>query len=252
MNEQLKRWCKDRSHLLIFLGALIVFITFIVKEGLRERWQHNAEVIDSAQSAYALRAEIGVLNKKIEGLIKRSDAPQTFTTKPGSGPINLETDANVAKVRLTTISDFLQGVDDELVHTRILAEVLPKTDPNRQETEQMIKTIETLHQKLYDVNRILSDLSLQEMRKTDTPSVRENLGKQANELETNTFHSVITASEEMNQLRKKVFDDAQSTRERKEIEADIAWWSTATLFAIGWGLGLLGKLYGVPEAAGAE
>jgi hypothetical protein len=39
---------------------------------------------------------------------------------------------------------------------------------------------------------------------------------------------------------------------RFQMETDIAWWSTAALFLIGWGLGLLGKLYDVPEAATGE
>ena len=40
--------------------------------------------------------------------------------------------------------------------------------------------------------------------------------------------------------------EAEIIRERNAIYAKYAWWISAALFALGWGLGLLGKLKGVP------
>jgi hypothetical protein len=45
---------------------------------------------------------------------------------------------------------------------------------------------------------------------------------------------------------------AESVRKMNEIRAEDAKWISGFLFTLGWGLGLVGKLYGVPEAAGGD
>jgi hypothetical protein len=53
-----KTFSKRQTHLLIFAGALIVFSTFIVKEGLRDYWRETAEAIDTAQYIYSLKTKL--------------------------------------------------------------------------------------------------------------------------------------------------------------------------------------------------
>lgn len=55
MKPTLEAWCKKNSHSLIFSGALIVFLTFIIKEGLGEYWRETAGKIDMAQYVYGIR-----------------------------------------------------------------------------------------------------------------------------------------------------------------------------------------------------
>lgn len=185
------------------------------------------------------------LGRKVDALNTEKNGPMRFNLKPGQKPLALEVDPNVARVRLRTLSDTLQHLDDEAVHVAIIAKTLPKSDANRQRSEKMDKTLEALHEQADRVNHILNTVIEHEVKKTDTQSVIEDLGRQANDLENAMFVPVFQASQEIGALRKSIFDDAEVRRKREETYADVAWWSTATLFLIGWGLGLLGKVYGI-------
>src|ERR1700722_16744485 len=48
---------KQHARLLAFIGAIIVFATFVVKENLEEGWRHVADVIDTAQYMYGIRSD---------------------------------------------------------------------------------------------------------------------------------------------------------------------------------------------------
>jgi hypothetical protein len=56
---------------------------------------------------------------------------------------------------------------------------------------------------------------------------------------------IIMISGQCDALATEVFKKAESTRKRDEIFLNIFTWCSYALYALGWGLGLLGKLYGV-------
>src|SRR5437899_2825534 len=53
------------SKLLIFVGALIVFVTYLVKEGLRERLKDLVDSVDKAQSAFVAERENQQLSQRL-------------------------------------------------------------------------------------------------------------------------------------------------------------------------------------------
>lgn len=61
--------------------------------------------------------------------------------------------------------------------------------------------------------------------------------------------SLTDFSNDYDDFVQRLLKSAEYTRSREETYSKWAWWASATLFALGWGLGLVGKLYGVPEAA---
>src|ERR1700745_3607466 len=56
---------KARPSLLVFAGALIVFVTFIVKEGIAEKYKNSVAVLDEARSFFGLREDIIHLRRLI-------------------------------------------------------------------------------------------------------------------------------------------------------------------------------------------
>jgi len=52
-----RNYVSRHSRLLIFVGALIVFVTFLVKESLRERLKDLVDSIDTAQSVFVAEQE---------------------------------------------------------------------------------------------------------------------------------------------------------------------------------------------------
>ena len=52
------------------------------------------------------------------------------------------------------------------------------------------------------------------------------------------------------EFNKGILDEAKTLRARDESKARWAWWIAAVLYTVGWGLGLLGKIYEVPTVGG--
>jgi hypothetical protein len=64
------------------------------------------------------------------------------------------------------------------------------------------------------------------------------------------WHSLCGLQHDVGEFGSGVLFVAEGTQAQNELLARFAWWISTCLYAFGWGLGLLGKLYGVPEAAG--
>jgi hypothetical protein len=58
MWKKFEVWSKKHAHLLVFFGALVVFLTFVVKEGIGEHFRAVADAIDRARELYSIRTEI--------------------------------------------------------------------------------------------------------------------------------------------------------------------------------------------------
>jgi hypothetical protein len=56
-NLDLGRFFRRHNRLLTFAGALIVFVTFLVKEGKRESLKDLADSVDAAESVFVIRSD---------------------------------------------------------------------------------------------------------------------------------------------------------------------------------------------------
>ncbi len=77
-------------------------------------------------------------------------------------------------------------------------------------------------------------------------------GKTVVELYHSFLYSLYELQHDVVQATLVGLSEAEVIRRRDERLATRAWWLSMFLFTVGWGLGLLGKLYGVPEAAGGD
>jgi hypothetical protein len=57
MKKRLDNFFTKDYHLFVFIGAFIVFMTFLVKGVVRDRWKETADVVDMAQYFYGLHNE---------------------------------------------------------------------------------------------------------------------------------------------------------------------------------------------------
>jgi hypothetical protein len=58
---------RKHNRILTFVGALVVFLTFVIKEGLREHLKDLVEALGSAQNIFRIRNE----NAEMLGLLER-------------------------------------------------------------------------------------------------------------------------------------------------------------------------------------
>ena len=68
-----------------FIGALIVSITFIVREGIGENLQDSVDSLESAQGIFTLQRENAVMSTRITEIYRTASAtyPNVLSPPPG-------------------------------------------------------------------------------------------------------------------------------------------------------------------------
>ena len=267
MRMALERWCKRKSHLLIFFGGLTVFLTFVVKEGLHDHWQQVADAIDMAHYVYSIRVQENqdVLQVRdelngVEGLAESIAQPvRTFKQMDD-------------RIKLNEPRDFrarAKQVEAALDQISLLIDKLPEPDDDRKELARLNAALPNLRGEIDYLESLYPD-PLGEQRPPAEPTRKwtyvakhpvhkmtirdeETLNpftKDPGARTINIYDSLADMESDTSVFEKQVLNEADRIRERNERHSVFAWWTSAILFVAGWGLGLVGKLYGVPEAGG--
>jgi hypothetical protein len=220
---------KKHSHLLIYIGALIVFMTFIVKENLHEYWKETANSIETAESTYSLHQDFTSLNKSIVELqadIKtiREHFLGPTPDKEREGLKRTKDTETMNEVRFYLKSLIVQ-YHDSFANLRYLTEKAPDKE-------------------LYDDQ--IKQLDIQ----------ASHLEAQIEGVDAKNGQKFMAALDDFQNdaeaLISQIKRDIESVRASNLSLSNRASWVSGLLYALGWGLGLIGKLYGVPEAAASE
>jgi hypothetical protein len=250
---------RSPNHWLPLLGALIVFLTFVVKEGLHDSWKATADAITAAQYAYAIRID----NIAIQEELRDNSKNLTLFVgqqQPG-GPDRFAQ----AKSVLNDCSNILRSTGQVASTTELLLSVLPENDPLK-------KRYNDFAAEVGKVDQLLSDLGVEETRVEldanlvnlpSTPGQENDPKKRSEQVEAarDAFINKVSRlnyfefenyENRGNLLLADLIDRCEAIRSRDERDAGYAWWISAFLFALGWSLGVLGKMYGVPDAGAGE
>lgn len=122
MRKKLELFLRAHSHLLVVVGALIVFLTFVIKEGVGEHWRGTAEAIETAEYFYPLLTQTAEIKKEV----KKVEDQQRKTADPASA--NLLTHFSLFKIDTDVLSDELNHLNDlemSAANRRVLIDVLP-------------------------------------------------------------------------------------------------------------------------------
>jgi hypothetical protein len=218
------------SHWLTYFGALIVFLTFVVKEGLRERWKDTADAIDRAQHAYQDSESRMATSDTLDGI--RTELHQLRVRLAPNGPDEQDIEASHADNQ-ANLGSLLTTSENTLTNLDKLAKTVTFSDAIRKRTAEM-------HDRARDYRAEVDQLRTM---KTPRPLTQEYVSQQ---LSTDLDGARLAIA--VIDLDGDTLQEAETIRERNAVYAKYAWWISAALFALGWGLGLLGKLKGVPAA----
>lgn len=251
-----KRFVKAHERWLTFAGAFIIVMTFIIKEGLHERWKAHAEALDTAEYMYSLSTLMASTDVKVIEIQRelRSVGYRVFNPKlkPTDGLDRLMSYGDADLTRLSS----------SLANSMILVRQLPELRGLETECLTYEQAIDDAgKERDFYVNTPRWDLD--QMLKTRSewhytskgPVDSHNLFKPpANYLEktpplflalNRNDESFALLRDDVHHFAKRVLDQATAIREKEEYRSRITWWLSTALFAIGWGFGLLGKIYGV-------
>jgi hypothetical protein len=239
MRTMLGAFSKKHAHLLVFFGALIVFLTFIVKEGLHERWKEDADAIEMAQYVFEIKTDTAEL------LQARPDP-----LHPGT--VREEIVKAVNRSNVEEGIDLVMRVNRQQENTaarigaaKILANVLDSEDQDR---EYMTKLRLEANGIFQETTRLWNKAIT---IRTDKPMEYEEAQQFAKEAQAN-FDALYNLDGKLRSFQSRLYSNAENVKSRHRTYATWTFWISALLFFVGWSLGLLGKLYGVPEAAGSE
>ena len=213
---------KARPSLLVYAGALIVFVTFIVKEGIAERYKDSVAVLDDARSFFGLREDIVRLRRLI------ADVATIDVPKPKAivQAVTMENESHgYVEDDIESISQFINRIEggERFSH---------RLDVLRQEFLEMAKRDQDMQDELWGTNG-----------KTRKPLDEIEAALQAKIPDNTRFF------EEYRQLKSDLMDTAKRERDRNERLYKASKWTAIALYTIGWGLGLRGKLYGTNSNA---
>jgi hypothetical protein len=230
---------KNPKHWMPIVGAFIVFMTFIVKEGLREHWKDTADAIDLAEYIYGIRADTTAIKKEqeTEEEVRFLESVKRAKIKfDNYQPLVVATGHNSAILRHTQTT--LAGLD-------ILTDTLPVTDANRLLSTKFHSAAVALDARINAAYKKIEEARDARRRNEKPPHM-------SNAIYEELIEPVGTLDYNVQKLQQDVLDDAEKTRQTNRRRSEWAWWISSGLYALGWGLSLVGKLYGVPEAAGGD
>ncbi len=269
---------RRHGRLLPYLGALIVFLTFVVKEGLGEHWRRFAETIDSAQNRYSAQVDARNMREYLEDIRQenfKNDKANRFYHE------HFENDWYRPNIRKSW--DDLRGLDISLEDLSILIEKLQKPEyeariaelkkaeeDGQRETDFLAErfNVDDPRTPPHQPNGVVIEqpewtyvpkkqrhftIPMVDGKETEAVDAQKPDEKTRMKVRAATLvDSVNDLREDINDFTEGILKDAEKTKRANEILSKYAWWITAFLFGVGWCIGLAGKVYGLPEGGGVN
>lgn len=277
----IKRLVHKHESWLTFAGAFIVFITFVVKEGLGEHWRATADALNAARYTFELKKQSSETRADIEELRHyvqtRKSLTESIAENVPGGVSGFEYERPTF---FTWFNENLAGARDMLQDASIIADKLPRDDKEAQKVSSLRAEIPKAEKESSEIQRAAELIDFLNDVDTGKHETRgDNLtAPLTNEPPTWVYHSfqrppfsriykgenpfaarieefsgsVFDFRWDADRLARDILLRADKTIERNERRATFAWWVSTVLFAIGWSLALIGKLYGVHDADDRE
>jgi hypothetical protein len=213
------------GRLLAFVGALIVFLTFVVKEELRDHLKGVVDSVEGAKNSFVLRAYL------VE--IEKESMPKLEEIKPIQDGRTLQ-DALYMETHLATYDDNavdnLNALLDVVSHT--------KDDDDRR--------IEEIRETLADMKNLLHSAWHTSL---NMPSHNDNLqyGVALSQARSQTIHASgqhAIAAGKIALLTKEALDEADTKKQSATRRYLVCTWFSYALYTVGWSLGLIGRVVG--------
>jgi hypothetical protein len=253
---------RAHAQLVAYVGTSIVFLTFLVKEGLHESWSKDAEVLDAAQYMYGLSTVNTETDLKLSNILS-----ELVSLRQSGQRESKQRDKRVAIetvipdemfTRIEAASSHLEG---SIANARILIERLPELESMERESDRFEQALKDADDEMEFLSERTAEEALSQLKRGEHKPWVYTPKKPPNHyirmlphpdptpiqvyLESD-FDTANTLATDIREFNQGILDEAKTLRSRDERRARWAWWIAAALYTLGWGLGLAGKVYGLP------
>jgi len=228
---RLRAFVRKRTHLLTFVGGLIVFVTFVTKEGVVEHWKDTVSAVDSAEYRFRTNSTSMEVLRHVYG--------NANTLERIEDKINGHEDLNHVRLEEEHIN---AGANYEQL--MLVSELLQKLPANPQDSER-------LHQLLDESTQLTNAINTAAERLEGPTAGGPDAVRTASEILPLTLRGMSfekDAAAFVHAMRKKAAEE----KHKDEGYLKYSTWVSYVLYTLGWGLGLTAKLYGVEGVGGGE
>ena len=229
--RSLRRFVQTHDRLLSFVGALIVFVTYVVKEGFRDSLKEKLDALQNEKTTYELQSNANTILGTVQGI--DSMLQPIFQRQVGNGaqPGTLGGDPNLVKARAVAFDrEYDKHVLDSL--TPLAAALGRKQDEGA--LKHLTAQFEHAGEPLKAANEAIAGRS---------DIAGERLAGASSEVQA--------LSQSVQRFRYDLLEYAERETQRAESSYHLFIWLSYGLYPLGWGLGLIGRLYNV-EGLGGE
>ena len=236
---------KKHKRWFTFVGAGVVFLTFVAKEGVRDNLKDVVSAFENAQTTFTLRDQNVRMTTMLTEIRTRVVAlnDKSLPKMPVGVWRVSQAYAGVEQTRET-----IQLLGQSLATITPLAQKLPKDEKRDAELVECTKLVAQTRDDYLTAENVLKDVL------TRAQSSKSDLTK-ADEQRAESVAGAYVAVEQQAAVRIAALESgvlSAAPKYREEQEHRYAWWNKASywLYSLGWGLGLIGKIYGVDGVAG--
>jgi hypothetical protein len=224
---------KKHSWFITLLGGLIVFSTFVVKEGYRDRFKDVSDSITTAENNFVARKTANPLPVFIAIVYRRIGRLEGEIRPKGkkSGPSE-QAARDEADVTLMKVDEIIAAVDN-------LSALIEKL-PERSEDRILYDDIKNRTDELVESKHKL-EKSLMILRMFD-PRVKGNVEEVYSGARLVQSEADYLLTTYVGPLEKKLIKRAREYKKEQEISYHQATSLSYGLYAVGWMLALVGKL----------
>ena len=214
---RLKRFARRHDRLISFIGASVVLITFIVKDEIRQDLKDLVDSIDQAENVFMIRSDSRDLGEQVEHL--QHDLRDKGTKWRG----------------LASSDWYYRSVTAELDSAVHLLAKTPHGDEFDEEALGLwSKRSEYMSSSLTPIAPLSED-----------PIVRDKAAEaRARKLKEKLWEDVYLLDTKTRGFGARVVDMARKVEVREEGRYRVVKGVSYVLYLIGWGLGLLGTMFG--------
>lgn len=244
-----KRIVARRERLFTLLGALILFVTFIVKDSKREEYKELVAAISNAQVVFGTRDQLLTVLQRVSYTSTQLERLSLyFKHKKSSSQSEAETLADLPE-SFAAAEDMTETSSVQLTMLQDLVKKVPDAPVDLKQRIEMEKTT---------ADKLNESLELEE------GTVAAKTGQSDSDLEpelkledfATRINNQMNKSLKLLQSTGQLHDEAMKVVEtsRAKSEETLGWYSKGSivLYILGWSVALCAKLYGSKEMSGAE
>jgi hypothetical protein len=228
-DSRLALFLKRNDQKLRVIGALLVFVTFVAKEGLRDHYKDQNDALDSARRAFIARSDsdnISVQMRNLKRMLIRNEGLPTnsFGYVTDQESLLFEMAGGIRK-KLDNAQDILKGI--------------PQSKVIRTNIDALQEVLSEIHRKRGDFDEQIGLWEEESKRMSRLQTVPPGDSLALHEL------TILTqrANFQTDRLNSSVLKSATYSLEKNEERLRIFNWVSWIAYALGWGLSLVGGLF---------